>query len=82
MKTLQDIENMTAEEVLLELDRIRQAKRRNTYFGRNDRKEAIEKDPTAYFTRPQDFERAERRTEGSTAAVPRWNHTYDEPAEQ
>ena len=83
MKNLEDIDGMSEAELLAELERIRQrnAKRPNGFFGHNERKERIERDPTAYFTRPKDFERAERRTEGATAFVPRWNHTYTEPTD-
>jgi len=68
---MRKIDQMTEEEVLAELTKI--LARKKKYFGTNRRKELIERDPKAYYTRPNDFERSERKTEGSTTNIPKFN---------
>ena len=68
---MKNIDQMTEEEIRAELTKLLERKKK--YYGTNKRKELIEKDPRAYFTRPNDFERAERKTEGSTTEVPKFN---------
>jgi len=70
---MKNIDQMTEEEIRAELTKLLERKKK--YYGTNKRKELIEADPTAYFTKPNDFERAERKTEGSTTNIPKWNHT-------
>jgi hypothetical protein len=70
---MKNVDQMTEDEVREELEKL--LARKKKYVGTNRRKELIEKDPTAYFTRPNDFARAERTAEGSTANIPKWNHT-------
>lgn len=68
---MKNIDQMTEEEIREELAKL--LSRKKKYSGHNRRKELIEADPRAYFTRPEDFERAERKTEGATAEVPKFN---------
>jgi len=73
MPEIKNIKDMTDDEIREAYVQVLARRAKNKWTGHSKRRELIEADPKAYFTRRQDFERAERKDSDSTKNVPKLN---------